>query len=231
MNRISNVNEHILKSAKEIREIEKIRKDRRLVLNITKEKFWKLYKLEAEKIIVRRLGKYKPFIVDQDNSIIIKQIFQYITCDPEFETTNIIDGYPEKNLSKGLMLIGSFGVGKSILIESLCNMINNIDIHNIEIRHAKELPDLITHMGVGFYKNRRLFIDDLGKEVKELNVFGTVSKPIIDLFALRYETGAWTLATANYNLDTFEQFYGKTISERMKEMFNIIPLKGQSRRK
>ena len=65
----------------------------------------------------------------------------------------------------------------------------------------------------------------------EINDFGNKIQPIADLISFRYDNGALTHATCNYKIDTLTEFYGLTTTDRFKEMFNIIELKGESFRK
>ena len=86
-----------------------------------------------------------------------------------------------------------------------------------------------------------MFIDELGREKLEMKDYGNVVKPVIDLFAIRYEYGGRTYATSNFTLDTLEaardvkgkvtaQRYGNFIRTRMDEMFNVVELPGENRR-
>ena len=84
--------------------------------------------------------------------------------------------------------------------------------------------------GVEYYKLKPMFIDDIGKETKEVRDYGTIVNPVPDLFSVRYDFGAWTLATCNYKPKELTEFYGETIVDRFKEMFNYLVLTGKSRR-
>ena len=86
---------------------------------------------------------------------------------------------------------------------------------------------------------RPLFIDELGREQLEINDFGNRIRPINDLMAARYETGARTFFTSNFRLETLSKGrsengeivgYGKYIGERIQEATNIVNLPGDSRR-
>ena len=86
---------------------------------------------------------------------------------------------------------------------------------------------------------RPLFIDELGREQLEINDFGNRIRPINDLMAARYETGARTFFTSNFKLETLSKGrsengeivgYGKYIGETLQEATNIVNLPGDSRR-
>jgi len=79
---------------------------------------------------------------------------------------------------------------------------------------------------------RNLLIDDIGKESKDINDYGTIKNPLIDLISERYDNITWTFGTCNYSKESLIEFYGETIFDRFVEMFNILKLEGdQSRRK
>ena len=86
---------------------------------------------------------------------------------------------------------------------------------------------------------RPLFIDELGREQLEISDFGNKIRPINDLMALRYNTGARTFFTSNFFLSTLSKGrnekgeiigYGQYIGERIQEMTNIVEMPGESRR-
>ena len=89
---------------------------------------------------------------------------------------------------------------------------------------------MIKQSSVEEYSRRPLFIDELGREESELKDYGNVVKPVIDLFAQRYENGARTYATTNFKYESFDKFYGEFIRSRMEEMMTYVPLTGESRR-
>ena len=72
----------------------------------------------------------------------------------------------------------------------------------------------------------------LQEQIRESEVkdYGNVVKPVIDLFAQRYECGARTYATTNFKYESFDKFYGEFIRSRMEEMMTYVPLPGESRR-
>ena len=66
--------------------------------------------------------------------------------------------------------------------------------------------------------------------------YGSTIKPIADLMCLRYDHGALTFCTSNFNMESLEggkyrPGYGKYVIDRMQQMMNFIVLPGGSRRK
>lgn len=195
----------------------------RVFIKISKEEFWKLLKLHSQTIFLER-NNPSPFLHDSNNIPVIADLYKYLVGDPTF-----MGG--KGNLFKGILLTGNFGTGKTVLLKSFCNIVMDLTPKRVSMLHAKEIPAEIKKHGLEHFYRRPMLIDDLGKEAKELNDYGTIIKPIVDLMSVRYDHGGWTFATANYKLDSFKQFYGETISERFIEMFNILELTGKSRRK
>ena len=76
-----------------------------------------------------------------------------------------------------------------------------------------------------------MLIDDIGREPKEINTFGTKELPVTDLMSIRYDFGSLTFATTNFNDDILKEFYGEALIDRFHEIFNYIIMTGKSRRK
>lgn len=91
--------------------------------------------------------------------------------------------------------------------------------------------------GMAQYTDRNcmchLAIDELGREPMDAKHYGTGINVVQIILQLRYEVRREfiTLATTNLNPDIeFESKYGDYIADRVKEMFNVIEIKGKSRR-
>jgi len=193
----------------------------RFKFNINSNDFMEIFILYANRTILER-GIDKDFELNSFNKEIINQFHYYITGDE-----NNFNG----KIWKGIMIVGKNGTGKTLLLRSLFKLINNISKLSVYQIHSKLLNEYIKEKGIDSIRRKPLYIDDIGKESKEINDFGTKILPMADLIALRYDSGALTFATCNYKLETLTEFYGLTTTDRMKEMFNIIELKGESFRK
>lgn len=183
------------------------------------EDFKELISAYAYDIMLQRSVK-TAYVIDVNNGPIIKQLYLYFTNNPECRW----------NLNAGIMFAGSVGCGKSLLMMAYLRISNEYSRKITTTVHAKALGDQIRKNGMETYYKRPMFIDELGREETEIKDYGTVIKPVIDLIAHRYEAGARTYATTNFNFKSLENFYGEFIRNRMEEMMTFVKFPGESRR-
>ena len=195
---------------------------------LTKDHFWRLLNATAQAIMAQR-GVFHPFVVDDDNRVIIIQMWHYVTGSKECRW----------NIHKGIYIGGKVGCGKTLLMQSFCEILHFISGRTVEMIPATLLYQRIIEQGIDSLSKRPLFIDELGREQLEMNAFGNKMRPIADLMALRYNNGARTFFTSNFKIETLSKGrndkgelvgYGKYIGERIQEMTNIIEMPGESRR-
>ena len=196
--------------------------------SMTKENFWAMLSATAQAIMAQR-GVYHPFVVDEYNRAIIYQMWLYIIGSMECKW----------NIHKGIYIGGKVGCGKTLLMQSFCEILHFISGRTVEMIPATLLYQRIIEQGIDSLSKRPLFIDELGREQLEMNAFGNKMRPIADLMALRYNNGARTFFTSNFKIETLSKGrndkgelvgYGKYIGERIQEMTNIIEMPGESRR-
>lgn len=163
-------------------------------------------------------GSEECYVVDDKNKDVINQLFYFLINSEHFKGDPI----------KGVLLIGAIGTGKTVLLESFIDVFNEVSgkvVYNI---NSKDLVEVQKKYGLGYLNKRPLFIDDIGKEQTTVNTYGTVSKPMEDLMNDRYKTAGLTFGTSNLKLEDMP--YNKHTIDRMKQMFNVIILDGQTRR-
>jgi len=193
---------------------------RSFIPNIYYDDFFKLFKLNAEILLFER-GEKTEYKIDDYNKSALSFICTYLQkCE----------GVDHK---KGIMIVGDIGTGKTLMLKTAIKIIEKHTIKRFKQLHSKEVAEAIkeAESGIRSLKKMPMLIDDIGKEQKEAKDYGSAFNPIPDLFALRWDFGSWTFATCNYNFDDLVNFYGRSTVDRMNQMFNIITLKGESRRK
>lgn len=67
-----------------------------------------------------------------------------------------------------------------------------------------------------------LAIDDLGKEPTEINIYGSIVQPIVEIFEQRYNRMLPTLVTTNLERKQVAEKYGRRIADRFNEMFTVV---------
>jgi DNA replication protein DnaC len=160
------------------------------------------------------------FKVDVHNKGFINQLYFYLNGSRQFK------GDP----NKGILLLGDIGCGKTFLMQTLFDMIEKLMSKVILQVHAKNIHTEIEAKGIEYFRKRPLFVDDIGKEEKEVKVYGSVHKPFEDLIAFRYANKGVTFGTGNFNMKTYEEMYFRHLTDRMKQLFNVMILPGTSRR-
>jgi len=204
-------------------EIEKAEKEllkRQLKADISGDDFKEIF-CKCGEIILLEFGKKEKFEVFHKE--IVNQLYYYLVGSEKFNG----------DLGKGILLSGSIGVGKTILMATFCKTAGIITNRVIENYNANRLQSMLIKdkMLIEGLTKRIINIDDFGRESKEINNFGTIERPIVDLLCRRYDKGAVTLATGNHNKETLKDFYGGYVFDRFLQMFNFIEITGKSKRK
>lgn len=167
----------------------------------------------------------RPFEVDKFNTDQIDQISYYLTDDKRFS----------KDQNKALMLMGSVGSGKSMLIEisrrsfaylsrKMFQIIPAMKIASAYADNDIDTKNIANNTGV-------LCIDDMGCEPQTVKHYGTEYSPIIEVIHFRYINRRPTFVTTNLDANEIEDYYDARIRNRLKQMCNAIIFKGPSRRK
>lgn len=160
----------------------------------------------------------KSYIIDDSNQDLINQLFSYLIGSDKFIG----------DLDKGILLLGKIGCGKTLLMSGFMSAFEIGSGKIVTKLHAKSLHNTIKERGMEFYFKRPIFIDDIGKEPLEAKDYGNESKPFEDLISHRYNHRGIMFGTSNLKLDDMP--YQLHTVDRLKEMFNIIVMNGDSRR-
>lgn len=165
----------------------------------------------------------RHFDINDQNKEVLNQLFYFLTQSFRFKGS----------FDKGILLIGNFGVGKSLIMRSFIRLVAVVTQKTIGEFHSKDIALKITEDPefINNWSRKPIYIDDIGKESKTLKNYGSDIFPITDLFSARYDTGAITFGTANHKPDSLGEMYGGSIADRLNSMFNVITLTGKSLRK
>ncbi|NDV65041.1 hypothetical protein [Bacteroides sp. 224] len=193
------------------------------------ERFWKFE-------FVKSMKKVCPsFVIDDQNKALLNTLYKYAW---RMETGTL-------NPTKGLLLWGGLGVGKSTLLKGLQDYemkMNRYVYHSecpilgfhltsateIALRYAEKGVDAI----VAYTSKRNLAIDEVGREPLAAKHYGTQANAIQLILQLRYEKRFEGNSHLTTNLDPDKEFdvYGNFVVDRIKDMFNVIRINGESRR-
>lgn len=193
------------------------------------------------RIFKRELDKLCPsgiFTIDPKNRATVNSVFAWVW---KYDAWNQC-GYDYK---KGLFVYGPIGTGKSTLLKGLQKYMNTVKDRygNKDYRigffwkSASELAN--SYAGDGQEKllqwcdECNLLIDELGREPRPAKHYGTELNVIQFLLQMRYDRRKYNITHLTSNIDPEDvlPLYGDYISDRFKEMFNIIPYGGESKRK
>ncbi len=185
------------------------------------------------------------FKVDNRNKDIVNDLFYYF---------HKIEG-GRLDTTKGLWLEGEVGTGKSSLMNIFSNHLrrywngNGFKMYtcstiSVEFAtnpardvEAADLLDRYTYNKNGYIPYNRVSIcfDELGRETIPSARYAFKVNVMEHILHLRYtfwqNEGLLTYVTTNLDANKVEDLYGDYIRDRRAEMFNIIAMTGESRRK
>lgn len=204
-------------------------------LNTSPEKLEYFWKTE----FIRCLQKAEPrFRVDDSNRNLLQALYNWVWKTPE----SVLDP------NKGLFIWGPIGVGKSLIMKGLRNYEGKINqfgqgfsSHGMgfNLVSAAELALQYANNGLAGiekyitpHRMTHLAIDEVGREPRISKHFGTDLNVIQLILQLRYEHWREIKTHLTTNLDPDKDFhiYGDFVVDRVKEMFNVVEMRGESRR-
>jgi len=168
--------------------------------------------------------KTHKYVIDSENKAVVNFVLMYFGYAPLPE--GVCRNTPAH--SKGLLLAGNYGSGKSVLLEThqkmkwAKNLFRMVSAHEIVAKYDAE-----GERGISQYLTGNLAIDDLGTE--ELGrYYGKQEDVLKRILELRYilfkREGKKTHATTNLDINEITERYGARIGSRLNEMFNILYL-------
>lgn len=189
-------------------------------------------KVSAEQFYSWILNKAKSevnnFSLTEGEVKIYKLLSMYFTEDPAFEK----DG---RSLSKGIMLYGGVGCGKTTIMKLFRDnpsqkfgIVETMVIADL-YKDKEEGGSMVTHK----YSNvPSICFNDLGTEIESgtSSHFGNKKNVMAEIILNHYERNEAKMFkmhfTTNLNAEEQDRFYGARVRSRLREMCNIFSLEG-----
>jgi len=155
----------------------------------------------------------------------------------------------EISLNKGILLVGDVGSGKSLMFDIFKVYTSRVLYKNgFQQYQAGDIIDNLNVKGKVYFDkfsyNRSTnnvpnpitcYIDDIASRNEIVNHYGSVYNSMQELLTIRYNIYSKYRKLTHLSTNLFPQqlkeIYGIRVIDRMKEMFNLVELKGDSFRK
>ncbi len=185
--------------------------------------------------IINIFKYFEPNFIETDEikSTITKLLYY-------FTGSSLFDG----SLKKGIMLVGGLGTGKSLIFRVFKEYTGKIlRMNSYQYHYSHEIVDNVNINGVEYLEKYNhnfgtpitCYVDDIASRNEIIKYFGTEVNVMEQLLSIRYNIyiryRKLTHVTSNKYPSDFKELYDERVIDRMKEMFNIVELKGKSFRK
>lgn len=142
------------------------------------------------------------------------------------------------NKKPGLYFTGLCGTGKTTMIKAI-NMVvdwyyTNTRFRPMAIIKATDLASMALNNYHEFKllaKRTILAIDDLGQEPALISSYANIMKPCIEILSERYDAQLTTFISSNLAPESIKEYYDERLSDRFREMMDIIPFESKTFRK
>ena len=141
----------------------------------------------------------------------------------------------------GLLLCGNVGNGKSTFVKAFQQLLNQLNLGSEYNRNDWKIRIVDARSAAYLYKTDykeweklgrlpMLAIDDLGTEPLEIQDYGNIMSPMVDLLTRRYDKQLFTIVTTNLMPKEIRPKYGVRISDRFNEMMVKIQFENDTYR-
>ena len=133
----------------------------------------------------------------------------------------------------GVILCGTCGNGKTTMMRAFQNLLNVLRLPDDYHKKTYGMPVVnaghIAYLCRSNYERfmelcnmEMLGIDDMGTEPLEVQEFGNLHRPMVDLLTRRYENGTFSFITTNLVPQQIRNLYGERIADRLNELVDKI---------
>jgi hypothetical protein len=216
--RVANENKHAVIEIKE--KLKQLEEQEKIEYEKLKKECDAYYFFKVMAQTSRSYGK--ELIQNEFNKPLITAICYFLSEDPRFEEL----GY---SLKKGLLIRGISGIGKTYLV----TCVKDNKFKPISIYSMIDISDEVREYGGFQAKGKVVYLDDVGSE-ETVNHYGSKInwfKEFLESYYLNSTDFSRLILSTNCNFDQIQEKYGFRVRSRMKEMFNIIDVKGKDLRK
>lgn len=191
-------------------------------------RFFSMMKSEA-------IERGEKLIFNDTTSPLIKAICFRLSNDPRYQTEfKNIDSTPF-SFSRGLIIRGNPGLGKSWLI----SLVAENPVCPVQIITMNEITEMVRNTGeftgTKFASHSIVYIDDVGTEDTPVKYFGTEINWFKDwiegIYAKKKAAFSKVIFSTNIDFDEIGAKYGFRVRDRLAETFDVLFLKGKSMRK
>lgn len=188
------------------------------------------YKIDVALDVIERIGKsIEPsFILTPSAREVYIKLIQYFHADPEFNG----------DLSRGLLLMGPSGTGKTLAMKVMqkyrkIDEIQFIKNHKLcplifDINHVNDVASSFITDGIDglryFCTRYVICLDDIGAEIPAVKHYGNDLDVIAHVISERQARGLLTFGTTNYPADVLEKKYDDRTVSRIYGLFNFIEM-------
>ena len=143
-----------------------------------------------------------------------------------------------ENKKPGLYFTGFCGTGKTTMIKAIKMVVDwyysNTRFRPMAIIKATDLASMALNNYHEFKllaKRTLLAIDDLGQEPALISSYANIMKPCIEILSERYDAQLTTFISSNLAPENIKEYYDERLSDRFREMMEIIPFESKTFRK
>jgi DNA replication protein DnaC len=165
----------------------------------------------------------KPLIRSEETMPYLETLCYFLSNDSRLAYKLNLD------MNKGLWIRGAYGVGKTFPLMCL----QNNELIPFQIHSMLTIANEVAENGSYEINEPLKVIDDVGSEQSVVNHYGTKKnwfKDFIELYYAEQKPFNRLIITTNFDFEQVEKSYGSRVRSRVKDMFNIVDVKGEDLR-